>query len=52
MDGRVRELTVLTGLSAVICGTAFAFDYYLAAAIFAAFTCSIGVLAVVVRNFY
>jgi hypothetical protein len=52
MDRRVRELAVLTGLSAVICGVAFAFDYYVAAVMFAALTCTIAVVAVVVRNFW
>jgi hypothetical protein len=52
MNRRVSELIVLTGLSAVICGVAFAFDYYVATAVFAALTCTTGVLAVAVRNFW
>jgi hypothetical protein len=52
MDRRVRELAVLTGLSAVICGVAFASDYYIAATMFAALTCTTAVLAVVTRNFW
>jgi hypothetical protein len=38
MDRRLRELALLTGVSAVICGIAFTFDYYVAAAVFAALT--------------
>ena len=50
MDRRVRELMVLTGLSALICGIAFASDYNLPTAVFAALTCTIGVLTVVVSG--
>jgi hypothetical protein len=46
MDRRLRELIALTALSAVLCGIAFATDYYLTTAAFAALTCTIGVLAV------
>jgi hypothetical protein len=52
MASRLGELIILTVLSALIGGIAFAFDYYLPAAVFAGVTCTIGTLAVVVRNFW
>jgi len=47
MDRRVRELIALTGLSALICGAAFASGYVITTTAFAALTCTIGVLAIV-----
>jgi hypothetical protein len=50
MDRTVLEVIALTGLSAVICGVAFALDDIVATAIFAVMTCTIGLIAVALRQ--
>jgi hypothetical protein len=50
MDRTLRELIALTGLSALICGVAFASGYVVPTAIFAAMTCNICLLAVAVSR--
>jgi predicted membrane protein len=52
MDRRVDELAVLTAASAMIYGVAFAFDYVIATAVFAALACTIGVIAVTIGTFF
>jgi hypothetical protein len=37
---------VLAGMSAALCGATFAMDYVITTAVFAALTCTIGVLAI------
>ena len=43
MAYRLRELIALTALSAALCAVAYSLDCHLAAAVFAAQTCGIGV---------
>jgi hypothetical protein len=50
MDRTLLEVIALTGLSAVICGVAFAFDYVVPTAIFAVMTCTIGLIALALRQ--
>jgi hypothetical protein len=46
----LHELIVLTGLSAAIGALALASENYVATAVFAALTCTIGLLTVVTTN--
>jgi hypothetical protein len=46
MDPTVRELTLLTLISAFLCGLAFTFNQPLATAVFAALTGGIGVIII------
>jgi hypothetical protein len=52
MDRKTVELGVLTVLSALICGTAFAFDYVVVCAVFGVLACLIGMItfALIQRN--
>ena len=44
MDRKIIELIVLTVVSAVICGMAFAFDYVVVGAVYALLACLIGMI--------
>jgi hypothetical protein len=50
MDRRLRELVLLALLSAFLCAIALMYEQPLAAAVFAALTCAIGVIAVLLRR--
>jgi hypothetical protein len=50
MNATIHELIVLAGLSAAIGALALASENYVATAVFAALTCTIGQLTVVTRN--
>ena len=50
MDPTVRELVLLTLLSAFLCGVAFMYEQPLVTAVFAALT--IGIMAVAIRRLW
>jgi hypothetical protein len=50
MGAREIELVLLALLSAFLCGTAFYYGHQIATAVFAALTCSAGVIAVALRR--
>jgi hypothetical protein len=52
MDQRVRELVILALLSAFLCSIAWSYGHQLATALFAALTCTTGVIAVALRKIY
>jgi hypothetical protein len=51
MDARVRELVILALLSAFLCSIALAYHYQFATSLFAALTCTTGVIAVALKKF-
>ena len=46
MDRTLREVIALSGFSAVLCAVAFSFNDIVATAVFAAMTCTIGLIAI------